>query len=119
MKSSLADPEESIKLDQALIRTIKRRRGANSQEVKDLPVEEKRVMGRQTIMNFVKELKFFLPSWNNILEALINGKKSSKFEQLAFLEDFIDGFLINIGRGASPNEVKRIFTDHGVDIKLP
>ena len=85
MKSSIPDPEDALKLEQALVRTIKRQRVSNNQEDREVSIDEKRVVGRQNIMSFVKELKFFLTPWAKILEALIVGKHPTKFERLAYL----------------------------------
>ena len=85
MKSSIPDPEDALKLEQALVRTIKRQRVSNNQEDREVSIDEKRVVGRQNIMSFVKELKFFLTPWAKILEALIVGKRPTKFEHLAYL----------------------------------
>ena len=85
VKSSIPDPEDALKLEQALVRTIKRQRVSNNQEDREVSIDEKRVVGRQNIMSFVKELKFFLTPWAKILEALIAGKHPMKFESLAYL----------------------------------
>ena len=85
MKSSFVDPEEALRLDEAVVRTIKRRRSSNHEDEKEVSVNEKRAVGRQNIMSFVKELKFSLSSWDKILHALIEGKKAEKFESHAFL----------------------------------
>ena len=75
MKSPFVDPDEARQFDESLVREIKRRRGNNYQEEKEVSINEKRAVGRKNIMSFVKELNFSLIFWSKILHALIEGKK--------------------------------------------
>ena len=59
MKSSFVDPEEARQLEEAVARTIKRRRGNNHQDEREVSVNDKRVVGRN-IISFVKELNFLV-----------------------------------------------------------
>ena len=70
-------------------------------------------------MSIVQQLKFSLPSWVPILAACIEGKESIPIDSLAYFENFIDGFMINVGKDTNSAQVKRILTDHGLEVKNP
>ena len=95
-RSRPVETEDAKALEDAVTNMIKRRRKSDVEEDKPITLDEQRALGKDQIMSFAGQLKFSLPSWSSVLAACIDGKSSKPIESLAYLENFVDGFMIRV-----------------------
>ena len=113
------DAKEAEDVQQAVDNEIKRRR--KSTVPADLPItlDERRAHDKANVTRILKEYGSLLPSWDDVLEALVQNRSSRSVERLKSVDDFIDGFELKVPDGLCFRQVQRILKEKGIDALSP
>ena len=70
-------------------------------------------------MKILKEYRGLLTHWSDILNPLVLTKQSKKIFALKTVQDFIDGFELNVPKGIGIRQLQRLLKEKGLDVNPP
>ena len=114
----IPDEERKI-LEEAVVSQIKRRRREPGTATLPVTLKERRATDKANAMDLIKEHSCHLKSWRAILDPLVEGLRSQKFERLKSVDDFIDGFQLLVATSITARQLQQMLKDHGLDVKQP